>query len=78
MCDERVIDIGWIGPMDESLLPTNDGGACVEPINSIVFLDIIFIHLCHTVQEITKECSLGGVALLDHANSILTIVASDI
>ncbi len=62
--------------MDESLPPTNDGGACVEPISSITSLDITFIRLCHTMQDLTKECSLGGVALLDRANSFLIVVAS--
>jgi hypothetical protein len=69
--DEGVIDISGIKPMDEILPPTNDGGACVEPICSVISLDRTFIHLCHTMQGITKECSLRGVALLDHANSSL-------
>jgi hypothetical protein len=77
-CDEWFIDIGGIKPMDESLSPTNDGGACVEPISSVTYLDRTFICLCHTMQYITKECSLGGVALLDRANSLFIVVASDI
>ncbi len=48
-CDKGVIDIGGIKPMNESLPPTNDGGACVEPINSVVSLHKTFICLCHTM-----------------------------
>ncbi len=29
-CDEKVIDISGIRPMDENSPPTNDGGACIE------------------------------------------------
>lgn len=47
--NDKVIDIGWIRPMDDSLPPTNDGGACVEPISSITSWDKIFIHLHHTM-----------------------------
>jgi hypothetical protein len=47
--DEGVIDIGGIGPTDDSLPPINDGGACVAPISSVVFLDKTFFHLCHTM-----------------------------
>jgi hypothetical protein len=64
--------------MDESLPPTNDGGACVEPISLVVSLDKTFIRLCYTMQEITNEYSLGGVTLLDHANSLIIVVALDI
>jgi len=35
--DEGVIDIGGIEPMDESLPPTNDVGACVKPISLVCF-----------------------------------------
>jgi hypothetical protein len=63
--------------MDESLPPTNDGGACVEPISLVTSLDRTFICFV-TPQDITKECSLGGVALLDRANSLLIVVALDI
>jgi hypothetical protein len=76
--DEGVIDISGIKPMDESIPPTNDGGACVELISSVTLLDRTFIRLCHTMQDITKECSLGGVALLYRANSLLIVVALDI
>jgi hypothetical protein len=48
-CDKGVIDIGGIKPSNESLPPTNDGGACVEPISSIVSLHKTFICLCHTM-----------------------------
>ncbi len=75
--DERVIDIGGIEPMDESLPPTNDVGACVKPISLVCFLDRTLVHLRHTMQEITKECTLGGVTLLDHGNSLLIVVVSN-
>jgi hypothetical protein len=77
-CDEGVIDISGVEPMDESLPPTNDGGACVELVSSIVSLDRIFVCLHHTMQEITEECNLGGVALSNHAYSFLIVVASNI
>jgi hypothetical protein len=76
--DEGVIDIGGIGPMDENLPPTNDGGACVEPINLVASVDRTFVCLCYTMQEIMNECSLRGVAFLDHANSFFIVVASEI
>jgi hypothetical protein len=47
--DEGVIDIGGIEPMDESLPPTNDVGACVKPISLVCFLDRTLVHLRHTM-----------------------------
>ncbi len=47
--NEGVIDISGIGPMDESFPPTNDGGACVEPISLVTSLDRTFICLCYTM-----------------------------
>ncbi len=47
--------------MDEIFPPTNDGGDSVEPISSIASLDRALVHLRHNMQEITKECTLGGV-----------------
>jgi hypothetical protein len=41
--------------MDENLPLTNDGGACIELVSSITSLDTTFVHLRHTMQEITKE-----------------------
>jgi hypothetical protein len=43
--------------MDESLPPTNDGGACVEPISLVASLDKTFIRVCYTMQKITNGCS---------------------
>jgi hypothetical protein len=63
--------------MDESLLPTNDGGACVELISSTTSLDRTFFRLHHTMQKIMKKCILGGVAFSNHTNSLLTVVASN-
>jgi hypothetical protein len=61
--------------MDENLPLTNDGGSCVELISSVASLDKTFVHLCYTMQEIMDEHTLRRVALSNHANSLLIIVA---
>jgi hypothetical protein len=76
--DEGVIDIGGIGHVDEFFPPTNDGGACVEPISLVAYLDKTLVHLHRTMQEIMDKCTLGGVTLLDHANSFLIVATLDI
>jgi hypothetical protein len=73
--DEGVIDIGLIGTMEEVVLPIDEVRAFDELESSSVPLEGTLIHLHHTMKEITKKCTQGGVALCDHATSIMKVVA---
>ncbi len=61
--------------MDENLPLINDGGSCVELISLVASLDKTFVHLGYTMQNIVDEHTLKRAAFLNHANSLLTIVA---
>jgi hypothetical protein len=76
--DKRVIDIGLIGTMEEVVLPMDEVKAFDELESSNVPLEVTLIHLHHTMQEIAKGCTQGGVALCDHAILIMKVVAIEI
>ncbi len=76
--DERVIDNGLIGTMEKVVLPTNEVRAFDELESSSVLLERTLIRLHHTMKEIIKKCTQGGVALCDHATSIMKVVALEI
>jgi hypothetical protein len=76
--DEKVINIDLIKTMDVIVHPTNKVGGFAKQINSIAPLEEALVCLNHTMQEIVEECTQGGVALCDHATSIMKIVALEI
>jgi len=76
--DEKVIYIDLIKTMDEVVHPTYKVGGFEKQINSIAPLEEALVCLNHTMQEIVEECTQGGVALRDHATSIMKIVALEI
>jgi len=76
--DEGVIDIGLIGTMEEVVLPTDEVRAFDELESSSVPVEGTLVRLHHTMKEIIIKCTQGGVALCDHATSIMKVVASQI
>jgi hypothetical protein len=73
--DEGVIDIGLIGTMEEVVLPTYKVRIFDDLESSSGPLEGALVRLHHTMKEITEECTQGGVALCDHATSIMKVVA---
>ncbi len=76
--DKGVIDIGLIGTMEEVVIPTNEVKTSNELESSSVPLEGTLACLHHTMKEIIEKCTQGGVALCDHATSIMKVVASKI
>jgi hypothetical protein len=64
--------------MEEVVFPTDEVKAFDDLESSSVPLEGALVHLHHTMKEITKESTQGGVALCDHATSIMKVVASKI
>jgi hypothetical protein len=69
--DEGIINIGLIRTMEEVVFPTDEVKAFDDLESSSVPLEGALVHLHHTMKEITKECTQGGVAICDHATSII-------
>jgi hypothetical protein len=76
--DERVIDIGLIGTMEEVVLPMDEVKAFDELESSSVPFKVTLVHLHHTMKEVAEGCTQGAVALCDHAISIMKVVALEI
>jgi hypothetical protein len=75
---EKVINIYLIKTMDEVVHPTNNIGGFEKQRNSIAPLEEALVCLNHTMQKIVEKCTQGGVALCDHATSVMKIVALEI
>ncbi len=76
--DEEVFNIGLIKTIDKGVHLMNEVEAFNEQGSSIALLEGALIHLNHTMQQSIEECTQGGVALFDHATSIMKVMASKI
>jgi hypothetical protein len=68
-------NIGLIRTTEEVVLPTKEDKVFGELESSNVPLEGTLAHLHHTMQEITEECTQGGVTFCDHATLIMKVLA---
>jgi hypothetical protein len=76
--DEKVFNIDLIKTIDEGVHLMNEVDVFSEQGSSIALLEGALICLNHTMQQSVEECTQGGVALCDHATSIMKVMASKI
>ncbi len=71
-------NIGLIRTMEEVELPTKEDKDLDELESSNVPLEGTLAHLHHTMQDIIRECTQGGITFCDHATLIMKVLASRI